>query len=152
CLHTLPLPRKSCHGPVASDCYAPVVAGGCAFTENILYFAQSMAAGGLISADIALTFFLRGVMSPFAHVMFTAVTGLFIGWWGRASIGGGIGGFFVGLIGAMALHALWNGTSYLGLIGWFLLYVVVQVPLFAGAIVLIVQLRKREAKLTQERL
>jgi hypothetical protein len=58
----------------------------------------------------------------------------------------------VGLIGAMALHALWNGTSYLGLIGWFLLYVVVQVPLFAGAIVLVVKLRKREAQLTQERL
>jgi RsiW-degrading membrane proteinase PrsW (M82 family) len=144
--------RKYFDGPVDGIVYAATIAGGFAFTENILYFAQSMAAGGIVSTDIALTFFVRGVMSPFAHAMFTAVTGLFIGWWGRKSIAGGIGGFFVGLIGAMALHALWNGTSYLGLIGWFLLYVVVQVPLFAGAIVLVVKLRKREAQLTQARL
>jgi RsiW-degrading membrane proteinase PrsW (M82 family) len=144
--------RRYFDGPVDGIVYAATIAGGFAFTENILYFAQSMAAGGIVSADIALTFFVRGVMSPFAHAMFTAVTGLFIGWWGRTSIAGGIGGFFVGLIGAMALHALWNGTSYLGLIGWFLLYVVVQVPLFAGAIVLVVKLRKREAQLTQDRL
>jgi RsiW-degrading membrane proteinase PrsW (M82 family) len=144
--------RKYFDGPVDGIVYAATIAGGFAFTENILYFAQSMASGGIVSTDIALTFFVRGVMSPFAHVMFTAVTGLFIGWWGRKSVGGGVGGFFVGLIGAMALHALWNGTSYLGLIGWFLLYVVVQVPLFAGAIVLVVKLRKREAQLTQERL
>ncbi|MGN6272762.1 MAG: PrsW family intramembrane metalloprotease [Protaetiibacter sp.] len=144
--------RRYFDGPVDGIVYAATIAGGFAFTENILYFAQSMAAGGIVSADIALTFFVRGVMSPFAHAMFTAVTGLFIGWWGRKGVAGGIGGFFVGLIGAMALHALWNGTSYLGLIGWFLLYVVVQVPLFAGAIVLVVKLRKREAQLTQERL
>ncbi|TPX04237.1 PrsW family intramembrane metalloprotease, partial [Schumannella luteola] len=105
-----------------------------------------------LSSDVALTFFVRGVMSPFAHAMFTSMTGLFIGLWGRTSVAGGIGGFFVGLIPAMALHALWNGTSYLGLAGWFVLYLVLQVPLFAGSIVLIVQLRKREAKLTQERL
>jgi len=144
--------RKYFDGPVDGIVYAAAIAGGFAFTENILYFSQSMAYSGLLSADVALTFFLRGVMSPFAHVMFTAMTGLFIGLWGRKSVAGGVGGFFVGLIPAMALHALWNGTSYLGLLGWFLLYVVLQVPLFAGAIVLVVQLRKREAKLTQDRL
>jgi RsiW-degrading membrane proteinase PrsW (M82 family) len=144
--------RKYFDGPVDGIVYAVAIAGGFAFTENILYFAQSMASGGIVSAEIGLTFFVRGIMSPFAHAMFTAVTGLFIGWWGSKSVSGGIGGFFVGLLGAMLLHAIWNGTSYLGLIGWFLLYVVVQVPLFAGAIVLVVKLRKREAKLTQERL
>jgi RsiW-degrading membrane proteinase PrsW (M82 family) len=144
--------RKYFDGPVDGIVYAATIAGGFAFTENILYFAQSMAEGGIVSTNVALTFFVRGVMSPFAHAMFTSMTGLFIGWWGRKSIAGGIGGFFVGLIPAMALHALWNGTSYLGLLGWFLLYIVVQVPLFAGAIVLVVQLRKREAKLTQDRL
>lgn len=144
--------RKYFDGPVDGIVYAAVVAGGFAFTENILYFSQAMAYSGLLSTDTLLTFFVRGIMSPFAHAMFTSMTGLFIGLWGRKSVAGGIGGFFVGLIPAMALHALWNGTSYLGLIGWFLLYVVLQVPLFAAAIVLVVQLRKREAKLTQERL
>src|SRR5690606_41233067 len=89
--------RKDFDGPVDGIVYAATIAGGFAFTDNILYFAQSMAAGGLVSTDIALPFFVRGIMSPFAHAMFTAVTGLFIGWWGRKSIAGGIGGFFVGL-------------------------------------------------------
>lgn len=144
--------RKYFDGPVDGIVYAAVVAGGFAFTENILYFSQAMAYSGLLSVDTLLTFFVRGIMSPFAHAMFTAMTGLFIGLWGRKSIAGGIGGFFVGLLPAMGLHALWNGTSYLGLGGWFLLYLVLQVPLFAASIVLVVQLRKREAKLTQERL
>lgn len=144
--------RKYFDGPVDGIVYAATIAGGFAFTENILYFAASMAAGGVISPQIALTFFVRGVMSPFAHVMFTAMIGLFIGLWGRTGVARGIAGFFVGLVPAIALHAFWNGTSYLGLGGWFVLYLLVQVPLFAGSIVLIVQLRKREAALTQERL
>lgn len=144
--------RRYFDGPVDGIVYAVVVAGGFAFTENILYFADSIAYAGLISSDALLTFFVRGVMSPFAHAMFTAMTGLFIGLWGRKSVAGGIGGFFVGLLLAMLLHAIWNATALLGLIGWFAVYLLIQVPLFAGAIVLVVQLRKREAKLTQERL
>ncbi len=144
--------RRYFDGPVDGVVYAAVVAGGFAFTENILYFADSIAYAGLLSSDALLTFFVRGVMSPFAHAMFTAMTGLFIGLWGRRSVAGGFGGFFVGLVLAMALHALWNATALLGLIGWFVVYLLVQVPLFAAAIVLVVQLRKREAKLTRDRL
>lgn len=145
--------RKYFDGPVDGIVYAATIAGGFAFTENILYFASSMAAGGsIIGAEVVFTFFLRGVLSPFAHVMFTAMIGLFIGWWGRKSVARGVAGFFVGLVPAMALHAFWNGTSFLGLGGWFMLYAIVQVPLFAASIVLVVQLRKREALLTQERL
>ncbi len=144
--------RRYFDGPVDGVVYASVAAGGFAFTENILYFAASMAEAGFVSADATLTFFVRGIMSPFAHAMFTAMTGLFIGLWGRRSTIGGIGGFLVGVLLAMLLHAIWNGTSYLGLLGWFAVYVVVQMPLFAGAIVLVVQLRKREALHTRERL
>ncbi len=144
--------RRYFDGPVDGIVYAAVIAGGFAFTENILYFSQAMAYSGLLSVDALLTFFVRGVMSPYAHAMFTAMTGLFIGLWGRKSVAGGVGGFLVGLLPAISLHALWNGTSYLGLLGWFLLYLVLQMPLFAASIVLVVQLRKRETKLTQERL
>ncbi|AYF96842.1 PrsW family intramembrane metalloprotease [Protaetiibacter intestinalis] len=144
--------RRYFDGPVDGIVYAAVVAGGFAFTENILYFASSVAYSGLLSTDAGLTFFVRGIMSPFAHAMFTSMTGLFIGLWGRRSVAGGVGGFFVGLLLAMTLHAIWNATALLGIIGWFFVYLIVQVPLFAGAIVLVVQLRKREAKLTQQRL
>ena len=144
--------RRYFDGPVDGIVYASVVAGGFAFTENILYFADSIAYSGVLSTDAWLTFFVRGIMSPFAHAMFTSMTGLFIGLWGRRSVAGGLGGFVVGLVLAMALHALWNATALLGLIGWFVVYLLVQVPLFAAAIVLVVQLRKREAKLTRDRL
>jgi RsiW-degrading membrane proteinase PrsW (M82 family) len=144
--------RRYFDGPVDGVVYASVTAAGFAFTENILYFAASMAESGLVSADATMTFFLRGIMSPFAHAMFTAMIGLFIGLWGRRSTMGGMAGFLVGLGLAIMLHALWNATSYLGLLGWFAVYVIVQMPLFAGTIVLVVQLRRREALLTQERL
>ncbi len=104
---------------------------------------------------LGFTFVLRGIMSPFAHVMFTSCTGVALGFaarrkgWLR-----GIGIFLVGLLLAMALHALWNGSSFIvsGLDGFFLIYFVVQVPLFALAVVFVVLLRKSEAKLTRARL
>jgi hypothetical protein len=84
--------------------------------------------------------------------MFTAMTGLFIGL--AAQRGGrwlGVGGFFVGLIPAIMLHALWNGALYV-VTDFYLYYLLVQVPLFALAVLLVVRLRRREVKITQTRL
>ena len=97
-------------------------------------------------------FFIRGILSPFAHVMFTAMTGLFIGL--AAQRGGrwlGVGGFFVGLIPAILLHALWNGALYV-VDDFFAYYFLVQVPLFALAVTLVVLLRRREVAITRNRL
>jgi phosphatidylglycerophosphatase A len=52
----------------------------------------------------------------------------------------------------MLLHALWNGASYAVGENFLIYYVVVQVPLFIAAIVLVVQLRKAETRTTRERL
>ncbi|WKK71029.1 PrsW family intramembrane metalloprotease [Rathayibacter oskolensis] len=64
--------RRSFDGPVDGIVYAAVVASGFAFVENILYFGSALVEGGL--GSLAVTFFLRGVLSPFAHVLFTACT------------------------------------------------------------------------------
>jgi hypothetical protein len=87
--------------------------------------------------------------------MFTACTGVALGFASQKK--GwlpGIGFFFIGLVPAVLLHALWNGSSFIveGLGGFFLVYALVQVPLFALAIVAVVFLRKREAALTRVRL
>ena len=62
------LRRRAFSGPVDGIVYACVVAGGFAFAENILYF---------VRADdyLVVTFIMRGLFSPFAHVTFTACTG-----------------------------------------------------------------------------
>jgi RsiW-degrading membrane proteinase PrsW (M82 family) len=145
--------RRHFDGPVDGLVYGATVAAGFAFTENILYFGSSLIESG--GVGLGFTFFLRGIMSPFAHVMFTACTGVALGFASqRRGWLPGIGFFFIGLVPAVLLHALWNGSSFIadGIGGFFLVYALVQVPLFAMAIVAVVFLRKREARLTKLRL
>jgi protease PrsW len=144
--------RKYFDGPVDGVVYAGTIAGGFAFTENILYFGAEIVDGGTVSGAIGI-FIVRGIMSPFAHVMFTICTGIAIGLaTRRTGVGGGILAFFIGLVPAMLLHALWNGASYVVADDFLIYYVVVQIPLFIGAIVLVVQLRKAETRTTRARL
>ncbi|MET1019042.1 MAG: PrsW family intramembrane metalloprotease [Microterricola sp.] len=142
--------RKSFDGPVDGLVYAAVVAAGFAFTENILYFGEALIEGG--TADLGGTFVMRGIFSPFAHVMFTACTGIAIGFGVTRTRGAGILGYFaLGLVFAIGLHALWNG-SLLVVTDFFGYYFLVQVPLFAFAIVLVVLLRRAEQRATRIRL
>ncbi|MBG6053910.1 RsiW-degrading membrane proteinase PrsW (M82 family) [Salinibacterium sp. CAN_S4] len=146
--------RRYFDGPVDGIVYAAWVAGGFAFTENILYFgSQLLDAGTAFSPDVAFLFFVRGVMSPFAHVMFTMFIGLALGIAARRGSGipATFGLFLIGLIPAMLLHALWNGALFF-VNDFFGYYVIVQFPLFVLAIVLVRFLRKQEAKLTFDRL
>ncbi|WP_217183605.1 PrsW family intramembrane metalloprotease [Streptomyces sp. AC495_CC817] len=141
--------RRTFDGPVDGVVYGALVGAGFAFTENIQYFAISLIEGG--GEQLTVTFILRGVMSPFAHAMFTSLTGLAIGLAARrhASAGAAVGYGLVGMLGAMLLHGLWNGSSF---VNFFLLYFVLQVPLFVGFIFGIIALRREEARLTRARL
>ncbi len=141
--------RRSFNGPVDGVVYGALVGAGFAFTENIQYFAISLIEGG--SGQLTVTFILRAIMSPFAHAMFTSLTGLAIGLAARrhASTGRVLGAGLLGLIGAIFLHGLWNGSSFAN---FFLLYFVLQVPLFVAFILGIVALRREEARLTRARL
>ena len=146
--------RKYFDGPVDGIVYAAWVAGGFAFTENILYFgSQLVDAGTAFSPDVAFIFFVRGVMSPFAHVMFTMFMGLALGFAARrgSTILAALGLFIIGLIPAALLHALWNGALFF-VNDFFGYYAIVQFPLFVLAIVLVRFLRRQEAKLTFDRL
>ncbi|MBI5161081.1 MAG: PrsW family intramembrane metalloprotease [Micrococcales bacterium] len=146
--------RRLFDGPVDGVVYAATVGAGFAFTENVLYFGRDIAEGGS-AGSVALTFFLRGVLSPFAHVMFTSMTGLAIGIAAsRGGRGAGVLAYFLGLIPASLLHALWNGSSYFtnGLAGYLGFYAIVQIPLFIGLVLIVVYLRRQEARQTATRL
>jgi RsiW-degrading membrane proteinase PrsW (M82 family) len=143
--------RKHFDGPVDGIVYAATVAAGFAFTENILYFGAEL--GGGEGSSVAGVFIIRGLMSPFAHVMFTLCTGVAIGIAARRRGAlRGVLAFVIGLVPAMLLHALWNGATFVVGDDFFIYYVVVQVPLFIGAIILVVALRRHEARLTKIRL
>jgi RsiW-degrading membrane proteinase PrsW (M82 family) len=142
--------RRYFDGPLDGLVYAATVAGGFAFSENILYFGQSLIEGG--TSQLAVTFLVRGIFSPFAHVMFTSCTGLALGIASRRTGAVGAFGFYLlGLIPAALLHALWNGAFYLfsDVLAY---YALVQVPLFLAAIGLVIALRVHERKLTRARL
>ncbi|MDJ0322832.1 PrsW family intramembrane metalloprotease [Cryobacterium sp. PH31-AA6] len=144
--------RRRFDGPVDGVVYAATIAAGFAFSENIQYFGVAMIEGGV--QTLGFTFLVRGVLSPFAHVMFTASTGIAVGLAGRRRAGGGIVTVLFGLLVAIALHALWNGAFIL-LVGDATLisyYLLVQVPLFITAIVVVVLLRRQEERITRRRL
>jgi RsiW-degrading membrane proteinase PrsW (M82 family) len=144
--------RKYFDGPVDGVVYAAWVAGGFAFTENIVYFGKQLLDSGGFDGAVLVTFFMRGIMSPFAHVMFTACTGIAIGIAARRfGALGGIVAFFIGLIPAMLLHGLWNGALFF-VSDFFGYYAIVQFPLFVMLLVLVFFLRRQESKLTHDRL
>ena len=144
--------RRFFDGPVDGIVYAATVASGFAFTENIQYFGLQIAEAGGLDGTVGEIFLVRGILSPFAHVMFTAMTGLLIGLAARkGSILLSIGAFFVGLIPAIALHMFWNGALFF-VYDFYGYYLIVQVPLFALAVLMVFLLRRREAKMTQTHL
>jgi RsiW-degrading membrane proteinase PrsW (M82 family) len=144
--------RRTFDGPVDGVVYAATIAVGFAFTENLQYFGQAINQDGGVGGVVAQTFVLRAILSPFAHVMFTACTGLALGIAARRTGAlGAIGYFVLGLIPATILHSLWNSAAYWAT-DWFSYYLLVQVPLFIIGIAIVAALRRHEQRLTRERL
>ena len=146
------LRRRTFDGPIDGVVYAGIIAAGFAFTENIVYFGQAFDGNGGHADGLLGIFIMRGLMSPFAHVMFTGMLGACVGY--AARHGGTamvLGAWAAGLVPAMLLHGLWNSLTFIQ--GNFLvLYLVLQVPVFVLCITGIIFLRRAEARLTRRRL
>ncbi|MDT0458760.1 PrsW family intramembrane metalloprotease [Streptomyces sp. DSM 41527] len=131
---------------------AGITATGFAFTENVLYLGnafgedQSMGHSGLDSRT-AGAFFLRIIVSPFAHPLFTILTGLAFGIAAtryprrRAAR---IALALLGLVTAVLLHAIWNGASSLGDPGFLIVYGLFMVPVLLGLTWLAIWARNQE--------
>jgi RsiW-degrading membrane proteinase PrsW (M82 family) len=144
--------RRHFDGPVDGIVYAASVAAGFAFSENILYFGRVLVEHGL-GATFVFTFVVRGIFSPFAHVLFTSCTGYAIGKAAErgGGAGAGIGAYLLGLIPAALLHALWNGG--LSLAGNVIeYYLLIEFPIFLGAVAVVLAVRARERAVTRARL
>ncbi|NOJ61502.1 PrsW family intramembrane metalloprotease [Arthrobacter sp. 260] len=144
--------RSHFDGPVDGIVYAGMVGAGFAFSENILYFGAAALDGGGLGGLVSV-FVIRGLFSPFAHVMFTAALGAVIGLAvarsGRRYI---FPAFLLGLVPAIAGHMLWNGGLLVLFTDFFEFYFLIQLPLFLAALASIMALRRAERRLTEKRL
>ncbi len=136
-------------GVVDGVVYAAMVGLGFAMIENVQYYGAAIAEGAESSV---VTFFLRGMVSPFAHPLFTAMFGIGLGIV-RERHGEGNRWLapMTGLALAIALHSLWNlAASYEG---WFFAaYLLVMFPIFIGVLSLIYVSLRREGRMLREHL
>lgn len=137
------------HGAVA----AGFTATGFAFTENILYLGNAFGEdqqtdSGFASATVT-TFLVRAVMTPFAHPLFTVLTGIGLGIAASAAPGGRVRRIAAplgGLLLAMGMHALWNGSATFGRYGFYIVYGTFMVPVFGVVTWLVIRARRRELR------
>ncbi len=138
--------RREFDGIIDGMVYAGVVAAGFAFTENIQYLGMAYSDGG--DAALTGTFIARCLFTPFAHPMFTVLTGIGIGIAATTRNRGlkvlaPVGGY---LLAALS-HAIWNLAAITGGAGLLSVYLVVEVPIFVAFVVLVVWARRREGRL-----
>lgn len=152
--------RRNFTGIVDGMVTAGVTATGFAFTENILYlgtaFGTDQISGGHGLASVtAATFFVRVVMSPFAHPLFTVFTGIGFGIAALSPARQRARRVLVpigGLLLAMGMHACWNGSATFGVYGFFAVYGGFMVPVFGLLTWLAIWLRQRELRTVREEL
>lgn len=128
--------------------YAAMVGLGFAMTENVLYYGNAIAEG---TESSVATFVVRGILSPFAHPFFTAMTGIGLGiaretrrrWLKPAAP-------LAGFCAAMLLHAAWNLAASTE--AFFAVYFLVMVPVFCGVVALVAWSLRREGRILRAQL
>jgi len=133
-----------------TDClvYAGLVGAGFAWLEDILYIAN----GESVSESL-LTAAVRLIMGPFAHSLFTTMTGIGVYFALQQRNGVAKAGCVVlGYLGAVFMHGLWNGSSLVGFEAYLLVYALWMVPIFALVIALGVHSRRREQTVVASKL
>lgn len=104
--------RREFDGVVDGIIYAIFCALGFAAVENVSYYARAALEGDDV---FAATFFLRGIVAPWGHPLYTAMIGIGVGV-ARESTRNWVrfGSIFLGVVAAICLHAAWNFVPSLG--------------------------------------
>jgi RsiW-degrading membrane proteinase PrsW (M82 family) len=152
--------RRDFGGIVDGVVIAGITATGFAFTENILYlgnaFGEDQALGfSGIQSVTAATFFIRIVMSPFAHPLFTGLTGIGFGVAALAAPRQRARRILLpvsGLLTAMVLHSVWNSSASLGSYRFIAVYGMFMLPVFGLLTWLVIWSRNNELKTVRSHL
>jgi RsiW-degrading membrane proteinase PrsW (M82 family) len=136
-------------GVIDGIVYASMAALGFAMTENILYYGKAAADGG---GALTLTLIIRGFFAPFSHPLFTSLTGIGLGLARQSTnIVVKILTPIVGLLMAIFMHSIWNGSAVFGGGGIFVLtYLMVMVPAFLIILIVIAFALRREGQVVRQ--
>jgi RsiW-degrading membrane proteinase PrsW (M82 family) len=142
--------------------FGGIIALGFATVENVLYYGRgidnAISEHGLTSSaamSFLFLFALRGILSPWAHVTFTAMTGIGVGLAREShNMFVKLAAPVAGYVAAVILHMIWNGMGiivtllivgmgfapacesvglggeYISLCGFFTMYLLFEIPLF----------------------
>jgi RsiW-degrading membrane proteinase PrsW (M82 family) len=136
-------------GVIDGIVYAAMVGLGFAMTENIQYYGRAVVEAGGRLTDV---FILRGALAPFSHPMFTSLTGIGLGL-ARQSANSAIKWIapVLGLLAAISMHSIWNGSGVLfGDVAFILTYIVVMIPAFFIMLTVIILALRREGQIVRE--
>ncbi|NOY93012.1 MAG: PrsW family intramembrane metalloprotease [Deltaproteobacteria bacterium] len=99
--------RREFDGVVDGIIYATFTAIGFAAIENVIYYARAAGHDAL-----GMTFVIRGLIAPWGHPVYTSMTGIGFGVARetRSSVLRWTAPL-LGYFGAVALHAIWNGSA-----------------------------------------
>ena len=137
-------------GVVDGIVYAAMAGLGFAMTENIQYYGRAVMESG--GGGLTAVIILRGTLSPFAHPLFTSMTGIGLGL-ARQSSNTLVKLIMpvLGLLMAISMHAIWNGSVVLfGGLGFLFAYLVIMVPAFVIILAVIVVALRREGQVVKE--
>lgn len=147
--------RERFNGVVPCLVAAGISATGFAFTENVLYLGSAYGEDSIVDPQrlgqsvTAATFLVRIVFSPFAHPLFTSMTGM----------GLGVAALLprhrrvlrvllpvAGFLTAAALHAIWNGAATVAGGAFLVVYALFMLPVFALVTWLAIWSRQNQLK------
>jgi RsiW-degrading membrane proteinase PrsW (M82 family) len=135
--------RAQIHGLLDGIVYGALVGIGFAFVEDILYYL-----GALNEGALPTVVFLRGILGPFAHPLFTSATGIGIGvavTTRRPALR--ILAPILGYLAAATMHGIWNGSSFWGGRGFFFAYAAIMLPLLIVVLAVAIWARYREGRM-----
>lgn len=136
--------RKEIDGMLDGIVYAGLSAAGFATVEDIVYLANGFADAG--DSGILGLFVVRVLMMPFAHPFFTLWIGVGVGIAAtRTGVLRRTLPLLIGFAVAVALHAGWNAVAVLAATGVVLPWILVQVPVFVGFVLVLRWARRWEA-------
>jgi RsiW-degrading membrane proteinase PrsW (M82 family) len=145
--------RDEFDGVLDGIIYAAMVGLGFAMTENVQYYGAATLEGNPLGV-----FVVRGLFSPFAHPLFTGMTGIGLGVAAHAR--SRAVKFLMPVLGfaaAVGLHAAWNAAAYFtdrfenGLIVLGA-YFLIMVPIFCGLLLVVVFALRHEGRILREHL
>jgi RsiW-degrading membrane proteinase PrsW (M82 family) len=135
--------RSELDGVLDGIVYAAMVGLGFSTMEDVLYYGEELVSG---EVGVGAVFVMRGIASPFAHPVFTAMTGMGLAIAATSARGprrwlAPLAGFAA----AVLLHSAWN-TSAIDDTAFVVTFLGVMFPVFVAVIVVSLVARRRDGR------